>query len=290
VTTAVLTPPASPAPEKVAPTAFRSTWSGTVTCGLLSLPVKVFVATQENDLRFKQVHTHGDDEPGFIKQKRFCSGCNEEVAYGDMEKGFEAPEGLVLLTSKDIDAIPLDSTKAISVQEFVPMASVDPIMHEKTYYVTPANEASKKAYALLRDGLADTGRGGVVKVTMRQREQVALLHVRDSGFGVPVLALTTLRWSDEIRHASMPILQGMPQSAPAELAMAKMLIDSLASDHFNPDAYEDGYRAALQEVIESKRAGITPPATAPAKDNAAKDLMALLKASVENAKQRREAA
>jgi DNA end-binding protein Ku len=279
--------PATKAPAtRVAPTAFRPTWVGTITFGLVSAGVKTYSATQDNDLSFKQVHSHADTEPGSVKYKRFCSGCGEEVAFGDIEKAYEAHDGLIVLTKDDMASLPLSSAKAISVQEFVPMSEVDPLMFEKTYYLTPSDEANKKAYALLRDGLADTGRAGVVKVTMRQREQVALLHVRDGGFGVPVLALTTLLWADEIRHASMPILASMPETTDAERAMARMLIDSLASEKFNPDNYEDGYRHALAAVIDSKRAGITVPAVAPVKDTAANDLMAALIASVEASKQK----
>lgn len=291
--TVTTTPPATatsaPSP-RVAPTAFRATWTGTITFGLVSVGVKTYSATQDNDVSFKQVHSHGDgDEPGFVKYKRICSGCEEEIAYGDIDKAYEATEGLIVLDKNDMASLPLDSAKAIAVQEFVPMSSVDPIMFEKTYYLAPENEANKKAYALLRDGLVDTGRAGVVKVTMRQREQVALLHVRDSGFGVPVLALTTLLWGDEVRHASMPILAKMPETTEAEVAMARMLIESLAKDAFNPDGYEDGYRSALEAVIASKRAGLAPTdAPPPVASTAADNLMAVLIASVEAAKKDRE--
>jgi len=283
-------PPATEAAAstRIAPTAFRATWTGTIAFGMVSVGVKCYTATQDNDLSLKQVHTHADAEPGFVKQRRFCSGCGEEVAFGDIDKAYQSSDGLTILSKDDMASLPLDSTKAISVKEFVSLADIDPIMHEKTYYLTPESTANAKAYALLRDALVDTGRAGVVKVTMRHREQVALLHVRDGGFGEPVLALTTLLWADEIRHAAMPILQTLPETTEAELAMARMLVDSLTVAKFNPDAYEDGYRHALEAVIAAKREGSMPVGLAPAAVTAARDLIAMLTASIEQATKGRE--
>jgi DNA end-binding protein Ku len=265
-------------------------WKGTITFGLVSVNVRVFSATQENDISFKQVHVHAEGEPGYVKQKRVCSVCGEEVPYDQIDKGYEAADGVIVLTKDDIAAIPLDTLKAIAVSEFVPAGSVDPIMFERVYYLAPDNDANTKAYALLRDGIAAAGKVGIVKVTLRQREQVAMLHVRDGGAGDPVLALTTLRWADEVRHASLPILAKMPPSTEQELEMARMLIDALGTDTFDASAYEDGYRHALEAVIASKQAGVVPLHVVEEKPSGAIDLMAALRASVAAAKAKREAA
>jgi len=274
--------------EKVAPVASRSMWKGSVSFGLVSVGVSVYAATQDNDVSFKQIHVHDDGGVALVKQKRVCSGCDTEVAFADIGKGVDMGDRILPLSKEDLAGVALESMRTIAVQEFVPLASVDPIMHERTYFLAPQDKTHSKAYALLRDALTDTGRAGVVKVALRQREQVGLLHVRPDGCGGTVLALTTLRWADEVRHAAMPILSKLPGSEPAELAMAKMLVESLAAEAFVPDGYEDGYRHALQAVIDAKMAGQSPVPAMPTESNVL-DLMSALRASVERAQQERAA-
>src|SRR6266487_4619242 len=236
----------------------RSIWMGAVSFGLVSIAVKLYSATEEKDIRFHQVHA---TDGGRIRYKRTCSVCGEEVTYDDIAKGYDLGGGeLVILTDEDFADLPLTTSHAIEVLEFVPAEQVDPIFYAKSYYMEPDGSATKP-YVLLRDALTRTDRVAIVKVALRQREQLATLRVRDD-----VLVLNTMLWPDE-------------------LAMAGSLIESMAAD-FDPTDYTDNYRAALQEVIDAKVAGrevVQPEEEEPAPTGAV-DLMAALRASVERAR------
>jgi DNA end-binding protein Ku len=258
----------------------RAIWKGAVSFGLVSIAVKLYSATEEKDIRFHQVHR---TDGGRIKYKRICSVDGEEVTYDDIAKGYDVGGGeMVILTDEDFAELPLSTSRAIDVLEFVPAEQVDPIMYAKTYYLEPEGQASKP-YVLLRDALADADRVAIVKVALRQREQLATLRVRDD-----VLVMNTMLWPDEIRTPEFGFLDEDNTVRPQELAMASSLIDSMAGD-FDPDAYTDNYRAALQEVIDAKVEGreVVQPEEEEEEPAAAVDLMAALRASVERAKQAR---
>src|SRR3954471_22065053 len=255
----------------------RAIWKGAVSFGLVSVAVRLYSATEEKDIRFHQVHR---DDGGRIKYKRVCSIDGEEVAYDDIAKGYDLGGGeMVILTDEDFAELPLTTSRAIEVLEFVPAEQVDPILYNKAYYLEPEQTAAKP-YALLRDALTNTERVAIVKVALRQREQLATLRVRDN-----VLVLNTMLWPDEIRAAKFDILDEDVTARPAELAMAGSLIESMAAD-FDPNSYTDNYREALQEVIEAKVAGreVVQPEEAEEAPAAAVDLMAALRASVERAR------
>jgi DNA end-binding protein Ku len=255
----------------------RAIWKGAVSFGLVSIAVKLYSATEEKDIRFHQVHR---TDGGRIKYKRTCSIDGEEVTYDDIAKGYDIGGGeMVLLTDEDFAELPLTTSRAIDVLQFVPADEIDPIMFAKAYYLEPEGQAAKP-YVLLRDALQDADRVAIVKIALRQREQLATLRVRDD-----VLVLNTMLWPDEVRNVDFGFLDEDIETRPAELAMASSLIDSMAGS-FKPDEFTDNYRAALQEVIDAKVEGrevVAPEETeeAPA---AAVDLMAALKASVERAK------
>ena len=255
----------------------RAIWKGAVSFGLVSIAVRLYSATEEKDIRFHQVHR---DDGGRIKYKRVCSVDGEEVSYDDIAKGFDLGGGeMVILTDEDFAELPLTSSHAIEVLEFVPAEQVDPILYNKAYYLEPETTAAKP-YVLLRDALSTADRVAIVKVALRQREQLATLRVRDD-----VLVLNTMLWPDEIRAAKFDFLDEDVEARPAELAMAGSLIDSMTAS-FDPSTYTDNYREALQEVIDAKVAGrevvaLEEPESAPA---AAVDLMAALRASVERAR------
>jgi DNA end-binding protein Ku len=186
---------------------------------------------------------------------------------------------MVVLTDEDFADLPLTSSHAIEVLEFVPSEQVDPMLYAKAYYLEPEGTATKP-YALLRTALSEVDRVAIVKVALRQREQLATLRVKDN-----VLVLNTMLWPDEVRTPDFDFLDEDLTVRPQELAMAGSLIDSMAGD-FQPDAYSDNYREALQEVIEAKVEGreiVTPPEEEGAPP-AAVDLMAALRASVERAR------
>src|SRR6266536_258947 len=255
----------------------RSIWKGAVSFGLVSITVKLYQATEEKDIRFHQIHAK---DGGRIRYRRTCLVCGEEVSFDDIAKGYDLGGGeMVVLTDDDFADLPLSTSHAIEVLEFVPAEQIDPILYAKAYYLEPDGRATKP-YVLLRDALTKTDRVAIVKVALRQREQLATLRVRDD-----VLLLNTMLWPDEVRKPDFGFLDDDIEVRPAELAMAGSLIESMAAD-FDPTDYTDNYRAALQEVIDAKVAGrevVQPEEEEPAPTGAV-DLMAALRASVERAR------
>ncbi|MEU5549277.1 Ku protein [Micromonospora sp. NPDC047793] len=255
----------------------RAIWKGAVSFGLVSIAVKLYSATEEKDIRFHQVHR---SDGGRIRYKRTCQVCGEEVTYDDIAKGYDIGGGeMVILTDEDFAELPLSTSHAIDVLEFVPAEQVDPILYNKAYFLEPEGTATKP-YLLLRDALTDSERVAIVKVALRQREQLATLRVREG-----VLLLNTMLWPDEIRKPAFGFLDEDLKVRPPELAMATSLVDSMAGD-FHPDEFTDDYRAALQEVIDAKVEGreVVQPEEVEEAPPAAVDLMAALKASVERAR------
>src|SRR5215212_9070921 len=217
----------------------RAIWKGAVSFGLVSIAVKLYSATEEKDIRFHQVHR---TDGGRIKYKRTCSVDGEVVSYDDIAKGYDVGGGeMVILTDEDFAELPLTTSRAIDVLQFVPAEDIDPIMFAKAYYLEPEGQAAKP-YVLLREALQDADRVAIVKIALRQREQLATLRVRDN-----VLVLNTMLWPDEVRTPDFDFLDEDITIRPQEKAMAESLIDSMAGD-FQPDAYTDNYREALQEV------------------------------------------
>jgi DNA end-binding protein Ku len=258
----------------------RAIWKGAVSFGLVSIAVKLYSATEEKDIRFHQVHR---TDGGRIKYQRTCSVDGEVVTYDDIAKGYDVGGGeMVILTDEDFADLPLTTSRAIDVLEFVPAEQIDPILFAKAYYLEPEGQAAKP-YVLLRDALRDADRVAIVKIAIRQREQLATLRVRDD-----VLVLNTMLWPDEVRTPEFGFLDDDIEARPAELAMASSLIDSMAGT-FQPDEFTDNYRAALQEVIDAKVEGreVVQPEGEDEQPAAAIDLMAALKASVERAKKAR---
>jgi len=263
--------------QKTWENSMRAIWKGAVSFGLVSIGVKLFSATEEKDIRFNQVHR---TDGGRIKYKRTCQVCGEEVTFDDIAKGYDLGGGeYVILTDDDFADLPLSSSRAIDVLEFVPAEQVDPILYAKAYYLEPDGTGTKP-YVLLREALAGSDRVAIVKVALRQREQLATLRVRDD-----VLVLNTMLWPDEIRTPSFGFLDDEITVRPQELAMANSLIESMVGE-FQPANFSDDYRAALQQVIDAKVAGreIVAPELPEAAPAPAIDLMAALKASVERAK------
>src|SRR4051812_17630500 len=260
----------------------RSIWKGAISFGLVTIPVKLYSATEEKNVSFHQVHR---DDGGRIRYKRVCAIDGEEVTYGDIAKGYELPSGdTVVLTDEDFEGLPLRTSRAIDVLQFVPLEDVDPIYFAKSYYLEP-DKSGVKPYVLLRDALEQSGKVAVVKVALRQREQLATLRVRDG-----VFVLETMLWPDEVRAPDFGFLDEDVDVRPQELAMAGSLIETLSGE-FDPSQYKDSYREALQEVIEAKIAGheVKQPEQAQPTAGTVVDLMAALRASVEAAKAGRPA-
>ena len=260
----------------------RSIWKGSISFGLVSISVKLYSATEEKDVAFHQVHR---EDGGRIKYKRVCSICGNEIAYNDIAKGYELPDGdMVVLTDDDLAELPLTSSREIDVLQFVPLDQVDPIYFNKSYYLEPDPKATK-AYVLLRDTLEESGRVAVVKVALRRREALATLRVREG-----VLTLETMLWPDEIRKADFGFLDETVEVRPQEMAMAASLVESLSGD-FDPSEFTDQYRAALESVVDAKIEGrdlVPAPDTAEsATSGKVVDLVAALQASIDAAKANR---
>jgi DNA end-binding protein Ku len=257
----------------------RSIWKGAISFGLVSIPVKLYSATEEKDISFRQVHR---DDGGRVKYQRICSKCGKEVAYADIAKGYEMDDGsIVVLTDEDLANVPISSSRAIDVVQFVPLEQIDPLYFAKSYYLEP-DKAGVKPYVLLAKALEESGQVAVVKVALRQREALAALRVKDG-----VFVLETMLWPDEVRTPEFSFLDEDVQVRAPELAMAGNLIESLSGD-FEPGEFHDDYRAALEELIEAKVEGqeIVAPTAGKADTGAVVDLMAALRASVEAAKSR----
>jgi DNA end-binding protein Ku len=257
--------------------AMRSIWKGAISFGLVTIPVKLYSATQARDVTFHQVHA---SDGGRIKYKRTCSIDGEEVPYSDIAKGYELPNGeTVVLTDDDFADLPLTSSRTIDVLEFVPLSEVDPIYFEKSYYLEP-EKTGVRPYVLLRDALESSGRVALVKVALRSREALATLRVRGG-----VFVLETMLWPDEVREPEFSFLDEDIEVRPQELTMAGSLIETLAGE-FDPSQYTDAYREALETLIEAKVEGhqVTAPASAAPTSGTVVDLMAALRASVEAAR------
>jgi DNA end-binding protein Ku len=257
----------------------QSIWKGAISFGLVSIPVRLFGATEEKDVSFRQVHR---EDGGRIRYKRTCSIDGEEVAYADIAKGYELPDGeMVVLDDDDFANLPISSSRSVEVLSFVPAEQIDAVQMGKPYYCDPTG-GDVKPYVLLRDSLEKAGRVAVVKVALRQRERLAMLRPREG-----VLVLQTLLWPDEVRDANLDLDQDV-SVRPQELAMAESYINALSGD-FDPSEFSDHYREALEEVIEAKAAGheLKAPAEQPRSSGQVVDLMDALRRSVAEAKERR---
>ena len=258
----------------------RSIWKGSISFGLVTIPVKLYSATEQKDVSFHQVRRSDGSR---IRYKRVAAADGEEVAYGEIAKGYELPSGeTVVLTDEDFKDLPLTSSRAIDVLQFVPLEQVDPIFFEKSYYLEP-DKGGVKPYVLLRDALAESGQVAVVKVALRNKESLAVLRVREG-----VFVLETMMWPDEVRAPDFAFLDDDVEVRPQELAMAGSLIETLSGE-FDPTQYKDEYREALEAVIEAKIEGreVVQPNEAQPTSGTVVDLMAALRASVEAAKKGR---
>jgi DNA end-binding protein Ku len=258
----------------------QSIWKGAISFGLVSIPVRLYSATEEKDISFRQVHR---EDGGRIRYKRVCSVDGEEVPYGDIAKGYELPDGeMIVLDDEDFANLPITSSRAVEVLSFVPAEQVDAVQLGKAYFCDPTG-GDVKPYVLLRDSLEKADKIAIVKVALRQRERLAMLRAREG-----VLVLQTLLWPDEVREVRFDFLDQDVTVRPQELAMAESYISALSAD-FDASEYSDHYREALESVIEAKSAGreLTAPVEQAAASGQVVDLMEALRRSVAEAKSRR---
>lgn len=263
----------------------RAMWTGSVAFGLVNVPIKLYAATEDHDVRFHQVHTA---DGGRVKMVRTCSVDGQRLETKDLSKAYETDTGhVVIMDAEDFEGLPVPGVKEIAVLEFVPSEQVDPILFDRSYYLEPEPRALKP-YVLLREALSQTERTAIVRVVLRTKTQLGCLRVRDD-----VLVLQTMLWPDEVRAADFGVLDGDADVRPQELTMAASFIESLSAD-FDPTQYHDDYREALLSVIDRKVSGgqvVQPAAEVAATDGdgIVLDLMTALRESVRRTQEAREA-
>ncbi|MGH3072626.1 MAG: Ku protein [Gaiellaceae bacterium] len=252
----------------------RAIWSGAISFGLVNVPVRMYSAIDETDLRFHLVH---EPDGGRIGYQKICKAEKELVPDDEIVKAFEfKKDELVVLTDEDFAAAKSEGVKAIEISDFVPYEEIDPIYFERTYYLGP-QDGGEKVYGLLREAMERTELAALGKYVMREKQHLGCLRVRDG-----VITLEKMFFHDEIRP-SKEIAPRKGKVPKAELEMATSLIEQFKGA-FEPEKYEDTYRDALMAIIKAKQKGKTIEAVPVEEEEEPADLLAALKASVEAAK------
>jgi len=251
----------------------HSVGSGTISFGLVSIPIKMFSASTSAGVSFNQLHAKCGSR---IRQQLICPTCNEVVDRSSLVKGYEfAKDQYVQFTEDELKALEGEASKMIDIAEFVPLADVDPIYFEKTYYLGP-DKGGEKAYRLLTDAMQKSGRVALAKFVMRGKENLVLIRPAQDG-----LMLHTMYFSDEIRDFGEVEKGDDAKVKPGELDLAERLVKELSSDSFKPEQYADEYRGRVLEVVESKVEGREVTSLAPqAQRTQVIDLMDALKQSL----------
>ena len=257
----------------------RSIWKGLISFGLVNIPVRMYTATEEKSVRFHLLHA---TDFGRLQNERRCTVDNEAVPWEEVVRGYEYEKNrYVAVTDEELEQLPVPTTHAIEILDFVEQAQIDPIYYKKTYYLEP-DEGATRSYALLREAMQRAGKVAIAKVTLREKEHLCAVRVFDSA-----LAVEMLFYADEVRPSAAlpPAEMELPQR---ELDLAVELVSSLAAD-FHPEHYRDQYREALLQMLRRKAEGepirLAPRVEAPR----VADLMDALRKSVEQAKQESKA-
>jgi DNA end-binding protein Ku len=258
----------------------RAIWTGSIAFGLVNVPVRMYSAVEEHTLHFNFVHAPDGSRIGYEK---ICKAEDKPVPDDEIVKAFEYEKGeWVYMTDEDFEAAAAENHRTIDIRAFVPFGDIDPIYFERTYYLGPEDNG-ERVYSLLSRAMDDSGLAGVAKWVMRDRQNLGLLHVRDSA-----IVLERMHFADEIRSTE-GIAPGDVKLDKSELEMAAQLIEQY-SGKFKPEEYRDTYRDALCEIIEAKRKGEEVRVEVEPEPEAPTDLMAALRASVEAARGRRRPA
>lgn len=261
----------------------RSMWKGSISFGLVTIPVKLYAATESKDVRFNLLH---DECRTPIQYRKVCPNCDREVAQEEIVRGYEYEKGrYVIVRDEDLEAIPVAAARTLDIVDFVRLDQIDPIYFDKTYYLEPG-EGGAKAYALLRRAMEETGRIAIARVVIRSKESLAAIRVFNNG----VLAMETMHFPDEVRSPAGLTGIVAPELRPQELDMATGLIASLSSGDFTPEKFENEYRQAVLDVIAAKAAGEdVVQAAEPVERGRVVDLMEALRASIRQAEEARGA-
>lgn len=256
----------------------HTVWKGSISFGLVNIPVKLHAATENKDIKLRQLHKECHTP---ISYKKVCEGCQTEVKEEDIVKAYEYTKNkFVILDEDDLEKLRKENEdKAVEIIDFVKLEEIDPIYFEKTYFLSPDN-TGVKAYVLLRKTLEESGKIGVAKITIRAKEQLAVVRVYKN-----TLVMEVIHYPDEVRSVGdVPNIPEVDAVVQKELETALMLVNQLTTE-FDPTKYNDEYRTALMELIEEKKAGNTVIASdkKPLPDNVT-DLMSALQASLEKTK------
>jgi DNA end-binding protein Ku len=255
----------------------RAIWKGNISFALVSIPISLFSATRRNELSFHYLHKK-DMSP--VSYKRFCDTEDTEVPWEEITRGYEyEKDHYVEITDEDLDRADIELTKTIQIQEFVLEDEIDPVFFDKPYYLEP-QKGGERAYALMRDALAQSKKIGIAKVVLKSREHLAALKSVGN-----MLTLQTMRFAHEIVDAGSLNLPSKADISKKEMDLANTLIDSM-SDKFDPAKYKDDYYEKVLQVIQMKVAGVAPQAPAAKGPGPAKvvDLMEILKQSLSETK------
>jgi DNA end-binding protein Ku len=253
----------------------RSIWTGAISFGLVNVPVKLYSAVSPKNVRFHQLHA---DDGGRVRQKRVCSLDGEEIPYDEIVKGYEiGPDRYVVIEPAELEALEVQGTRTIDIEDFVALDDIDPIFFDHPYYLAP-NTGAAKSYKLLLEAMRASGRVAIARVVLRTKQYLCALRATEDG----VLTLSTMNYGDEvIAPDSLDELDAAAEveANDRELAMAQQLIDSLSSD-WEPSKYRDDYRERVLELIERKAAGEEIAVQPTEEPTPVPDLMAALEQSL----------
>jgi DNA end-binding protein Ku len=261
----------------------RAIWSGSISFGLVNIPVRLYTAVSRKNVQFHQIDAKTGSR---VRMQRISATDGHEVPYEDIVKGYElSPDHYVLVEPDELDALDPEATHTIEIEEFVDLAEIDPVFYDSPYFVAPV-KAAEKPYALLVRAMEDQQKVAIARFVMRTKQYLAALRPKDGA-----LLISTMVYADElIPRSELGELEAAAgvELTDKELAMARQLIESLSAD-FDPSRYKDEYREKVLELIERKAAGETTViAAAPAADTGTVvDLMAALEASVKEAREAR---
>lgn len=254
----------------------RTIWKGAISFGLVNVPIRLSTATSKKNVSFRMLH---DKCKTPVKMQRHCPTCDEEVDYGELVKGYEYEDNkFVVLKDEDFDNIPVKSTKTIDIVDFVKLEEIDPVYYIKTYYLSPA-EGGEKPYLLLKKALDETKKVAISKVTIRNKESLAVVRVMNK-----TLVMETMYFADEVKSAAelnIELMEEKVELNEKEEDLAIEIINNLTAE-FRPEKYDDQYREELMKIIRKKIEGkeVEIPDIA-STENKVLDLMERLKASVE---------
>lgn len=257
----------------------RSIWKGSITFGLITIPIKLYTAVGRGD-EGVDLHLLHEKDGARVHYERKCEKGHKDLDWDELVKGYEYEKGKwVVITDEEMEALELDSLRTIDVVNFSPMEQIDPLYFDKAYYVVP-EESAAKAYRLMVEALLDEQLVGVCKVAIRDRERLASLRIADD-----VMVLETMHWPEQLREADFDELRKRPKVQDRERKMARQLVQQL-SDDFDPSQFKDEYHKALKKLIDRKVKGeeIVVADEPKQPDAGVVDLMEALKASVEAAR------